>query len=296
MNQGQDVCAGAADGEPVPMPSLRSGEHNPTIKLRDLASMMSSNNYLVNLSSLQTSELYKTNRSKSAYIPYCEYDTAALLNAVVNMNKHVLLGRHRGNVSAAVAGSDLNHSTVSHYHCKCKRQQRFKNNDFMQIPLSYRFVATKRHALNKRNCIFNNEFMRRPKVFDKNYTKSKYSDSKFEQFPQRRSSKKISRVFLGHSPSPHHLKHRNRKEDQARAMAQVVRWLEKEVSTNISFKARLEKRGGKSRTFSPEKRTPMHSKVNSSSSVRYVQKHEHHHVHKHIHHHYHHFQRQQEAC
>lgn len=282
---------------------LMEEEHSyqKPLKLREWANIMSSNNYLVNLSSLQSGELYGPDRSKT-YVPYCEYDTAALLNAVVNMNMNMskqvtqLAGRPSSGTGpitgAASTDPAHHHTTLGHGQCKCSRHHhhRLKANECVQLPVTYRFVGSKRHALNKKNNIFSSEFTRRPKTLDKTCTKSKYFESKYEQFPQRRSSgRKISRVILSHSPSPHHLKHRNRKEDQARAMAQVVRWLEKEVSTNISIRAKLEKRHNtKSKTHIPEKKTSGHSKANSPCA-KHVQKHEHHHVHKHIHHHYHHF-------
>lgn len=94
-------------------------------------------------------------------------------------------------------------------------------------------------------------------------------------------------VVLGHTSSPHHLRHRNRQEDQARAMSQVVRWLEREFSpTDNSNKKEKPKKGEKPRE--KEKHTSATKTTTTESSG--VERHEHHHVHEHIHHHYHHYQ------
>lgn len=98
--------------------------------------------------------------------------------------------------------------------------------------------------------------------------------------PSIGETKKSPHVVTGHTTSPHHLRHRNRQEDQARAMAQVVRWLEQEFSSNL--KTREKKK--QSNRF--EQKGNSQSLPNSGS----VERHEHHHVHEHIHHHYHHYQ------
>ncbi|XP_018906967.1 uncharacterized protein nkd isoform X2 [Bemisia tabaci] len=78
--------------------------------------------------------------------------------------------------------------------------------------------------------------------------------------------------------SPHHLKHRHREQDQARAMAQVVKWLEQEV-----FKPSPNHR-------SKSKHTEKHTtKTTENRSKSCNDKHEHHHIHEHVHHHYHHY-------
>lgn len=76
----------------------------------------------------------------------------------------------------------------------------------------------------------------------------------------------------------HQLKHRNREQEHARAMAQVISWLERE---NI---------GGCDKKFSssPNRKNPNPSTNSLLGSPPAVKKHEHHHVHEHIHHHYHH--------
>lgn len=80
--------------------------------------------------------------------------------------------------------------------------------------------------------------------------------------------------------SPHHLKHRHREQDQARAMAQVVKWLEQEV-----FKPSPNHRSKSKHTekHTTTKTTENRAKVCNSD------KHEHHHIHEHVHHHYHHY-------
>ncbi|CAG7716229.1 unnamed protein product [Allacma fusca] len=74
---------------------------------------------------------------------------------------------------------------------------------------------------------------------------------------------------VANNSSPHQLKHRNREQEHARAMAQVISWLERE---NI----------GMEKKFSSPKKMP-----NPFPSTPPVKRHEHHHVHEHIHHHYH---------
>lgn len=77
--------------------------------------------------------------------------------------------------------------------------------------------------------------------------------------------------------TPHQLKHRNREQEHARAMAQVISWLERE---NI---------GGCEKKFSsPNRKNPNPSTNSLQGTPPAVKKHEHHHVHEHIHHHYHH--------
>lgn len=101
----------------------------------------------------------------------------------------------------------------------------------------------------------------------------------------KRNIRKFPQVVLGHTSSPHHLRHRNRQEDQARAMAQVVRWLEQEFSSSLNTNDSKEKVQPK-RTEDQEKYScSMPTNVNSN-----IERHEHHHVHEHIHHHYHHYQ------
>lgn len=92
-------------------------------------------------------------------------------------------------------------------------------------------------------------------------------------------------VVLGHTSSPHHLRHRNRQEDQARAMAQVVRWLEQEFSPPNEKKGKPKANSWSNNTG--EKRS---SSTNTTTTGSGVERHEHHHVHEHIHHHYHHYQ------
>lgn len=98
---------------------------------------------------------------------------------------------------------------------------------------------------------------------------------------------KIPQFVTGHTSSPHHLKHKNRQEDQARAMAQVVRWLEQEFSSNLNMKNTGKTKGNHFTQSTHKEKTTTNS---SSSPNSAVEKHEHHHVHEHVHHHYHHYQ------
>lgn len=107
-----------------------------------------------------------------------------------------------------------------------------------------------------------------------------------EQTTFKKSAKKFPQVVLGHTSSPHHLRHRNRQEDQARAMAQVVHWLEQEFSSKVQCSDNKEKT--KSTSWSNQEKQTGNNAFTNTESV--VERHEHHHVHEHIHHHYHHYQ------
>lgn len=253
-----------------------SSQHKSTLKLNDIASMMSSPNYLVNLATLNPANLYKVNRTAKLKLPCSQYDK--LLNAVVSMsNKHI-------NTNA------FQRSSLSHQNCKCGRHYRVHANEISQTPSQNNLTGTKRNSLSKRNSYCTNDFLKRPKSVERLHSRSKCCENKFDQAPSlKKHSKKFSRIILSHSNSPHHLKHKNRQEDQARAMAQVVRWLEKEVSTNVTIKSRLEKKLNKSKScYTSEKKNPLNFKV-MNPNLKYVQRHKHHHVHEYIHHHYHHF-------
>lgn len=95
------------------------------------------------------------------------------------------------------------------------------------------------------------------------------------------------KVVLGHTSSPHHLRHRNRQEDQARAMAQVVRWLEQEFSSNDK---KDKSKTGCSWSSTGEKQSSATNTTTTTTTESGIERHEHHHVHEHIHHHYHHYQ------
>lgn len=118
-----------------------------------------------------------------------------------------------------------------------------------------------------------------------NNEKSPKVKNEIEQAKQfRKNVKKVPQIVLGNTSSPHYLRHRNRQEDQARAMAQVVRWLEQEFSSNFYTNEQNHKTEHRSNSY--EKQTNNATPSPSSS----VERHEHHHVHEHIHHHYHHYQ------
>lgn len=112
---------------------------------------------------------------------------------------------------------------------------------------------------------------------------AKISSNPIKNVSSTKKSSKKAQGVTGHTSSPHYLKHRNRQEDQARAMAQVVRWLEQEFSSNLTIKNRLER--AYQSGFSSEK-----DNTNCPNNSKNVERHEHHHVHEHIHHHYHHYQ------
>jgi naked cuticle len=99
------------------------------------------------------------------------------------------------------------------------------------------------------------------------------------------NTNKNPQVATGHTSSPHYLRHRNRQEDQARAMAQVVRWLEQEFSSNLNMKDKTKSNHFTQSTYKEKNTGSAPSTPNSG-----VERHEHHHVHEHIHHHYHHYQ------
>ncbi|XP_046386747.1 protein naked cuticle [Ischnura elegans] len=83
----------------------------------------------------------------------------------------------------------------------------------------------------------------------------------------------------------HHLKHRNREEDQARAMAQVVRWLEKGHFLPPP-------KGGTGGEIPPPTEPPPGDQRprQCGSGKRSHGRREYRHIHEHIHHHYHHYQ------
>ena len=139
---------------------------------------------------------------------------------------------------------------------------------------------------------------------------AEYGNSDPHHMPAyRQQERKFPPIVLGHSSSPHHLKHRNREQDQARAMKQVVRWLEQEFSSSLNTTEKLNAKnstssatanGNNTPPLTPSKNTkqsnsqtpssPKRNETPNSPSASSVERHEHHHVHEHIHHHYHHYQ------
>lgn len=136
---------------------------------------------------------------------------------------------------------------------------------------------------------------------------AEYSNLEQHRIPAyRQQERKFPPIVVGHSSSPHHLKHRNREQDQARAMEQVVRWLEQEFSSSLNTTEKLNaKNAAANETKTPHISPPRNVKQpcsqtpgspkrdetpNSPSASSSVERHEHHHVHEHIHHHYHHYQ------
>lgn len=93
------------------------------------------------------------------------------------------------------------------------------------------------------------------------------------------NNKNIFLNKLSPGTTPHQLKHRNREEEHARAMAQVINWLERE---NIG-----DKNTSSPKPFLDFQHQHHFRQIPSSPPI--GKKHEHHHhVHEHIHHHYHH--------
>ncbi|XP_068246124.1 LOW QUALITY PROTEIN: protein naked cuticle homolog 1 [Palaemon carinicauda] len=80
--------------------------------------------------------------------------------------------------------------------------------------------------------------------------------------------------LIGTEMSPHHTKHRHREADHARAMAQVVAWLERGSLLDSSGSPTTPESGGSAGEGG-----------NSGGACREQT----HHVHQHIHHHYHHY-------
>ncbi|KAF5284464.1 hypothetical protein FQA39_LY17039 [Lamprigera yunnana] len=149
----------------------------------------------------------------------------------------------------------------------CKRHNNFKN---CEVP----------------NCELIENNLNNTKHVTKSVKKTQRKPNEFESPTMgRKNFRKLPRVVLGHTSSPHHLRHRNRQEDQARAMAQVVRWLEQEFSNNLYTNTDKEKT--KTTNCNCNKEHPCGMSKNQNY---YTEYHEHHHVHEHIHHHYHHYQ------
>ncbi|XP_075217666.1 NKD inhibitor of WNT signaling pathway naked cuticle isoform X2 [Lycorma delicatula] len=96
----------------------------------------------------------------------------------------------------------------------------------------------------------------------------------------RKRGPEISQDLPRPSTSPHHLKHRHREQEQARAMAQVVRWLEQEFSPPRQQTHQQSHTPPPPPPPQPSQHTQHHTKT----------RHEHHHIHEYIHHHYHHYQ------
>ncbi|KAB0801532.1 hypothetical protein PPYR_05886 [Photinus pyralis] len=124
------------------------------------------------------------------------------------------------------------------------------------------------------------------KHVNKPIKKQMKKQSDIETTPKQ-SVRKLPRVVVGHTSSPHHLRHRNRQEDQARAMAQVVRWLEQEFSNNLYTNIGEDKTKMGNCEETGAKQHSCGTMKNHNNCSEY---HEYRHVHEHIHHHYHHYQ------
>ncbi|KAK4871519.1 hypothetical protein RN001_015643 [Aquatica leii] len=154
----------------------------------------------------------------------------------------------------------------------CKRHNHFKSCDVPNTPFNCQLLENNVNSTKPANKPMKKQ-TKKQNDFDLPNTGKKY----IRKFP---------RVVLGHTSSPHHLRHRNRQEDQARAMAQVVRWLEQEFSNNLYTNVGEER----TKTTNCESNNKEHPCGMSKNQNYYTEYHEHHHVHEHIHHHYHHYQ------
>lgn len=158
-----------------------------------------------------------------------------------------------------------------------------------KVPVN-RTQGCKKHNLPTSNIPVRSQILDKPlsnieNVIKRSKKGAKLVDSEQTTAAFKKNIKKFPHAVLGHTSSPHHMRHRNRQEDQARAMAQVVRWLEQEFS-NVN--AGDKKENGKSTAWSNNQEK--HTTTNSTAADSSVERHEHHHVHEHIHHHYHHYQ------
>lgn len=149
----------------------------------------------------------------------------------------------------------------------CKRNLKMKTHDLTQSTAFYHALPPPNKELKSNKNII-------------------YKISDVDAKNVKKTNKKMPQIVLGHTSSPHHLRHRNRQEDQARAMAQVVRWLEQEFSSNLhTSDNKSNKNNVESTSYEKYTNTSATTPTNSN-----VERHEHHHVHEHIHHHYHHYQ------
>lgn len=188
----------------------------------------------------------------------------------------------------------LEKSSLPSSPCHHRRHYRSRSHDLSQVPFRYNLIEPPTNI--KYNNLRNGPIDASPRLVKKANARLKAFETEFEQTPAafKKNIKKFPQVVLGHTSSPHHLKHRNRQEDQARAMAQVVRWLEQEFSSNVNMNGKTD--SAKTTKSNATKSSPQQSSRASpnrdatSPSVSAVERHEHHHVHEHIHHHYHHYQ------
>ncbi|KDR00757.1 Naked cuticle-like protein [Zootermopsis nevadensis] len=212
-----------------------------------------------------------------------------------------------------VCASSKHASMGYHQPCRTRGHHRSRSHDLSHTANSFQY-----HLLNPSNEPNHRSYMGSgtPHAYHHarliNHARSKSHETEYANLEQhrmpayRQQERKFPPIVLGHSSSPHHLRHRNREQDQARAMKQVVRWLEQEFSSSLNTTETLNAKNAATNetktppetpsrnakqpyshtTGSPKRdETPM-----SPSAASSVERHEHHHVHEHIHHHYHHYQ------
>nr|CAD7201498.1 unnamed protein product [Timema douglasi] len=205
--------------------------------------------------------------------PDCRYDK--FLGAVVcTSNKHASIGYH-------------------HQPCRSRGHHRSRSHD-LSGAFRYHLLDSNHHHS------YVDPLAHQPTRLYVHHARSKSHEAEFGY--EHRHDRKFPSIVVGHSSSPHHLKHRNREQDQARAMAQVVRWLEQEFSSTLNTTAKLNAKNisgsAKSPPTSPTKApsqpqspgAPKSEETPTSPTLSSAERHEHHHVHEHVHHHYHHYQ------
>lgn len=252
-------------------------------QLQCLANIVNSENCYLDLTSFQSGTNQIPLDGETDLKHYCRYDK--LLGAVVCMSNNQI----NSNV--------LQRSSLSNSPCRSNRKKhiRSRSHDLSQVPFRYHLLEPHNNVEWSPYNYIKTELqatdLPSPKSLKKSHGKLKSFEAELEQTPAafKKNIKKFPQVVLGHSSSPHHLKHRNRQEDQARAMAQVVRWLEQEFSSKVDGVKKSKGHHRSTSQPSPNRGSSANAN-NGSPSISSVERHEHHHVHEHIHHHYHHYQ------
>lgn len=247
-------------------------------QLQCLANIVNSENCYLDLTSLQNDTNQIALDGQTDLKHYCRYDK--LLGAVVCMSNN------------QINSNALQRSSLSNSPCRNNRKKhiRSRSHDLSQIPFRYHLLEPHNNVEWSPYNYIKTELQATDLPSPRSLKKAHGKLGELEQTPAgfKKNIKKFPQVVLGHSSSPHHLKHRNRQEDQARAMAQVVRWLEQEFSSNMKKADGVKKNKGHHQSNSQP--SPNRGSANNGSpSISSVERHEHHHVHEHIHHHYHHY-------
>ena len=184
----------------------------------------------------------------------CRYDK--LLGAVVcASSKHASMGYHqpcrtRGHHRSR--SHDLSHAANSFQYHLLDPSNDSHHHPFVEngIPHGYQHARLGHHARSKSH-------------------EAEYGNSEQHRMPTyRQQDRKFPPIVLGHSSSPHHLKHRNREQDQARAMKQVVKWLEQEFSSSLNTTEKLNAKNATTTTTTANgsKTSPLTPSKNSKQS------------------------------